>query len=270
MEGITIHSDEKFTVFEIECFSNELKEKIKTEIVEICHGEAALTSDLEWYSYKETLAELINHRLPRNHSQKVGFIGELLLNVILRAFTDLKIISPFFNMEERNVKKGFDLISVDKENNLWLIESKAGELDQTNLNPTLKVKERIRVARQDLVTRLNRKNTQLWLNATNSVKVSCKSDDEKDNVLQIIANIGKTNKSNDKSVVLGGIVFCKISTRIDLDSIGELSKEIEKKGDFDRVRVVAIHKETFERIEEFLKQLLLGKNDEKINIKKTL
>ena len=39
-------------------------------------------------------------------NKKVGAIGELLLNVLMREFTDMKVVSPFFNLEERNAKKG--------------------------------------------------------------------------------------------------------------------------------------------------------------------
>ena len=100
-------------ILEIRNLSDDLKDKIKEQLVEICHGEYALVSGFKDHSFDETVKELVNHRIPSNINRKVGVIGELLLNVLIREFIDIKIVSPFFNLEERNVKKGFDIIAVD-------------------------------------------------------------------------------------------------------------------------------------------------------------
>ena len=97
-------------ILEIHSLSDELKGKIKEQLVEICHGEYALVSNFNYHSFDETVKELVNHRIPSNTNRKVGVIGELLLNVLIREFTDFKIVSPFFNLEERNVKRGLILL----------------------------------------------------------------------------------------------------------------------------------------------------------------
>ena len=61
---------------------------------------------------------------------------------------------------------------------LWIIESKAGELGKYK-NSTNKVCERINAAKNDLDTRLNEHNSQLWLNAINSVRSALDDTSEK-------------------------------------------------------------------------------------------
>ena len=87
-------------ILEIHSLSDELKDKIKEQLVEICHGEYALVSASKYFSFDETIKELVNYRLPKVKNKKIGAIGEILLNVMIREFTDMKIVSPFFNMKK--------------------------------------------------------------------------------------------------------------------------------------------------------------------------
>lgn len=111
MDGVVVKGKiGESIILEIHSLSDELKDKIKKQLTEICHGEYALVSGFEYHSFDETVKELVKHRIPSNINSKVGVIGELLLNVLIREFTDMKIVSPFFNLEERNVKKGLILL----------------------------------------------------------------------------------------------------------------------------------------------------------------
>lgn len=156
LDGVTVDDYGDYKIIEIRNLSDELKEKIESELTVICHGEYALSSDSIYYTFKETIAELVDYRLPTNKDKRVGAIGELILNVIIRALGNFEVISPFFNLEERNVKKGFDIIAVDSSKEIWIIESKAGELG-IETDATTKVSERINRAKRDLVDRLNKK-----------------------------------------------------------------------------------------------------------------
>ena len=109
LDGVFINELDGCNIIEIKEFSDELKNKIKDELTVICHGECALTGITNYYSFEKTILELVNYRLSSDRKKKVEAIGELLLNVIIRMLGELEIVSPFFNMEERNVKKGFDI-----------------------------------------------------------------------------------------------------------------------------------------------------------------
>ncbi|WXG60710.1 hypothetical protein VB002_03875 [Campylobacter concisus] len=87
MKGVAERKIGESIILEIHSLSDELKDKIKEQLVEICHGEYALVSGLNYHSFDETVKELVNHRIPSNLNRKVGVIGELLLNVLIREFT---------------------------------------------------------------------------------------------------------------------------------------------------------------------------------------
>lgn len=255
MDGVIERKNGQNIIIEIHYLSDELKNCIRDELTVICHGEYALVSESNYYSFDETLEELVKHRIPESEIKKIGAVGELLLNVIIRLFTDLRIISPFFNVEERNVKKGFDIIAVDNSDNIWIIESKAGELGQEK-NATKKVCERIKKAKNDLNKRLNEKNSQLWLNAIKSVRSSLDNSSEKNTVVKILEETSNTAKSNDKNVVLGGTVFCMFDSKIDSNEIFELYKSIKETNIFSNLKLIAIQKKTYQAILEYLNGLI--------------
>jgi hypothetical protein len=242
-------------ILEIHNLGDELKDKIKEQLVEICHGEYALVSGLNYHSFDETVKELVNHRIPSNINRKVGVIGELLLNVLIREFTDIKIVSPFFNLEERNVKKGFDIIAVDPNKDLWIIESKAGELGKLK-TATEKVCERINTAKRDLDTRLNMHNSQLWLNAVNSVRSALADTSEKNTIVNILNKNSNSCLSNDKNVILGGTVFCIFNSTIDSIELRKLYNSILSSNKFSKLKLIAIQKQTYQAIIDFLVTLV--------------
>lgn len=242
-------------ILEIYSLSDELKDKIKEQLVEICHGEYALVSASKYFSFDETIKELVNHRLPKAKNKKIGAIGEILLNVMIREFTDMKIVSPFFNIEERNVKKGFDIIAVDSAGDLWIIESKAGEQGKLK-SSTEKVCERINVAKKDLDTRLNKDNSQLWLNAIKSVNSSLDDNSEKKTIMNILEKNSNLCSSIDKNVVLGGTVFCIFDSTIDSIELGKLYNSILSSNKFSKLKLIAIQKQTYQAIIDFLVTLV--------------
>lgn len=166
----------------------------------------------------------------------------------------MKIISPFFNLEERSAKKGFDIIAVDSKMNLWIIESKAGELGKLK-SSTEKVCERISAAKNDLDERLNKHNSQLWLNAVNSVRCALDDTSEKKTIVNIL-NKNKSYSSKDKNVVLGGTVFCMFDTKIDLVKLEKLYDSILKSKKFSKLKLISIQKETYQAIIDFLTTLV--------------
>lgn len=256
MDGIIEKKIGESIILEIHNLSNELQNKIKEQLVEICHGEYALVSTSKYLSFDETIKELVNHRLPKSTNKKIGAIGEILLNVMIREFTDMKIVSPFFNIEERNVKKGFDIIAVDSAGDLWIIESKAGEQGKLK-SSTEKVCERINVAKRDLDTRLNTDNSQLWLNAIKSVKSSLDDNSEKKTIMNILEkNSNNSPSSIDKNVVLGGTVFCLFDSVIDLSQLDNLYKSILNSNKFSKIRLIAIQKKTFQAVIDYLSTLV--------------
>lgn len=67
--------------------------------------------------------------------------------------------------------------------------------------------------------------------------------------------MSNTNVSDDKNVLLGGTVFCSYSTTIDLEKIEALYNRISAENNFSKFQIIAIQKETFEAIVDFLYNL---------------
>lgn len=246
-------------ILEVTSFTKELKERIESEFRVICHGEYALISNSVHFSIEESLEEFLNYRLPNGQNQKIGAIGEFLLNLLIREYTDLEIISPFFNMEERNVKKGFDIIAHDTNEDVWVIESKAG-VPNAQQNASNKIRERLNTAQRDLNSRLNMKNSQLWLNAIKSVRSSVKSSDEKQNVINLLEKASNTHASNDKNVVFAGIVFSSLKiSQISSNDVEDIYNNFLGKNIYNQIKIIAIQKETYKKIIIFLCGLMFLK-----------
>ena len=158
-------------------------------------------------------------------------------------------------MEERNVKKGFDIIAVDSNKELWIIESKAGELGNLKTS-TEKACERINAAKRDLDTRLNMHNSQLWLNAVNSIRSALDDTSEKNTIVNILNKNSNSCLSNDKNVILGGTVFCIFDSAIDSTELGKLYDSILSSNKFSKLKLIAIQKQTYQAIIDYLTTLI--------------
>lgn len=118
------HSD--YVLYFVENLIDELKQEIRNRLAAVCHGVDQTQSSLKIYSYKETVKEFIKrYKTPKDDSEdrKKGMIGELLVHVILELEGRFTTASPFFNMEERSFKKGYDVALFETETNeLWIAE----------------------------------------------------------------------------------------------------------------------------------------------------
>lgn len=255
MDGISIiEISNDVTLFEIKYLSDEIKNTIKDKLVEICQGQCAFNSKSIHYSFDKIIKELVQYRIKKRKSHIIGLVGELLLNVVIREFIDLKIISPFFNMEERSVKKGFDIIAIDSFKNIWIVESKAGE-ESNSKKISKTIVNKIKEAQNDLYNRLNQLNSSIWFNAINGAKVAMFGNNESIAIVNILEDYSNTCTSSDKNVVLGGTVFCLCDTNIDVSELHKLKSDVLKANQFCRFKLVAIHKKTFEAVIEYLYDL---------------
>lgn len=254
MDGVIERGSEESKILEIRVLSEDLKKKIEEEIQVICCGEEAINSNWYYHSFRKVIKEL-NLRLNKEHNNKKGLIGELLLNIIIREFTDMKVVSPFFNMEERSVKKGFDIIAIDGAQKLWIIESKSGELGEGLITATEKIRERLQEAKRDLKDRLDGENAQLWLNARGSINGYLADPNEKNAVISILSKMSETHIREDKNVLLGGVVFCSFDTNINEEKLSGLYDSILGEEIFADLKMIAIHKQTYETIINFFKSL---------------
>lgn len=261
MRGIKIirHKSDQSLVCHVNQFSSDLKKEIKNRLVAICHGGAKSVSQSKIYSYKETLKEFCKRYNKKAAKTKKGMIGELLSHIIIvNEFENLLPASPYFNLEEKNIKKGFDIIFYDDETDrIWITEVKSGETK--NFKSNQKNLSLINKAKNDLKDRLNDKNRTIWLNAINGANVALKSGKVKDKINQIIESIADDvvddkATSSDKDVILVSVLFKDLNDAITIASTNKKRKSINNENIFGDVMVLSIQKETYQKVADYLKK----------------
>ena len=259
MNGITVVKNENYSIFFINDFSDELKEVIRSRLSSICHGVADAATAHLLYSYNNTIKEFAKRYRDKTENQKKGMVGELLLHILLaEQLNQFTVNSPFFNTEERNVKKGFDVVlnrTGTKE--LWLAEVKSGEL-HSGKTTSQTVVELINTAQNDLSTRLNGDSVSLWINAVNGAKAAIDENrDDRDAIISLLQKCGDAAtednvNSRSVNVILVGAVFNSLQDQISETAISSKYTRIVNKKSFRELYIVAIQKETYQKVFQFL------------------
>lgn len=168
IDGIVLARTKEYAICHIEYFSNELKNVIREHLAAICHGSAKTSTGRIMYSYKATIKEFLNRYEKKPPKTQKGLIGELLTHIIISEFfPEYDVISPYFNLEERSIKKGFDIVLISKEeHDLFIIEVKSGEKHKGKSSDET-INDLIGTAKNDLLGRLNDENCRLPRYLTN-------------------------------------------------------------------------------------------------------
>ena len=214
IKGVTISSKESSIVCRIDNFSDELKAEIRERLATVCHGPDAVAEDSVFSLYKNTLKEFNKRYRSKTEKTKKGMIGELLTHILIfQAHENLESANPFFNMEEASIKKGFDLIFFDKElNRIWVSEVKSGSAGKNSANSFNN--GLINKAKNDLRSRLNENETNLWHNAINGAKIALSIGKVKDRINEILEDCyqeaaDEEQDSTSKNVILISVTFKK-------------------------------------------------------------
>lgn len=260
INGVTylLDSENNCSVCVIDNFSDDLKELIRQNLNTVCLGSAKSSSGRSVYSYPKTLREFLKRYRDKTDTTKLGMLGELLCHILLFTLrSDLHAASPFFNMEESSIKKGFDLIISEKtETNLWIAEVKSGEVGKSDKDQ--KIRTLIDKAKADLLSRLSSSNTTIWHTAINNVELALASTNKsKDILISYLEEFleGAENLNNAPSgfnVILAPILFEDCNNPIQLATICDKASHLSSSGDFAKCIVFAIQKSTIVKIEEFL------------------
>ena len=262
VSGVIKEDYSDYILYFIETLSDELKQEIRSRLVAVCYGVDQASSGSKIYSYKATVKEF-NKRYKASgdasEDRKKGMIGELLVHVILEIEGRFTTASPFFNMEERSFKKGFDVsLFEEKTSDLWIAEVKSGKKQKRQTTASSAMVGLLNTAKNDLKERLNEENTSLWLNAINAARVSMSSSGhQKDAVVKLLQQcaddvVDGDNSSKDYNVVLAGVLFHPMSEHMEALKVGRKHAKVVEDNLFKKVFVMALQKETFEAVYDFL------------------
>ena len=262
INGITKIDSSDYSLYFIETISDELKQEIRSRLVAICHGAEQEKSSSKIYSYKATVKEFIRrYKTNKDNSEdrKKGMIGELLVHIILEIEGKFMTASPYFNMEERSFRKGYDVVLYEEKTNLlWIAEVKSGHKQRGQKNSSTAAVGLINTAKNDLKTRLNEKNESMWLNALAAARSAMKSTGtQKDAVINLLEkcadeSVDEKNESKHHNVVLAGVLFHPMVEKIEENKIKQKYNRAIKENLFNKTMVMAIQKSTFEEVFEYL------------------
>lgn len=261
MQGVEAHIDGDTLLFHISEVSQDLFDALRSNLSRICFSEAKSISRRRTYSYKNTVREFLKRYDNKTEDTKIGMIGELLVHILLlENRSDLHHASPFFNLEERSIKKGFDLILFDQScGELWITEVKSGQLHKGK-DADGTCNDLILTAKRDLQQRLGDNETSIWENAINGAMIKL---DGKPNlrtkVLEILNTIedataeGENNASARGVILAAGLFSNSTNGQLNPQALKNSHRKISEEAIFHKVLVLAFQKDSFNSLVDFLR-----------------
>ncbi|AXX98079.1 Hachiman antiphage defense system protein HamA [Profundibacter amoris] len=259
LEGIQFEKSKTGSLcFTIEDISDELKNVIRARLSEICIGAAKASRNSVLYSYQRTLKAFFQKFDPKNPDIQKGMIGELLTHVLLLHYEDyFRAASPYFNMEEDSIKKGFDLVLQHKATSeIWFVEVKAGECGlETSIN---KLGSLLSLAKNGLKTALGSDRNTLWQNAVNGASLVIDDTSLKAQVEALLESynvkaVDGESASTDYNAVLVAVSFSgaqAFATGAEFQARHTTQKDMNE---FRDLMSIAMQKDTFKSVTDFLR-----------------
>jgi len=261
INGVRFVYENNVAVCYIDSFSDELKEIIKIHLASICHGQANAEELPHVYNYKSTLKEFIDRIEKKSQEIQKGMIGELLVHIlILESFSNFQTISPYFNMEEKSIRKGFDGLLYDNSiQEIWITEVKAGELHKNKCSDDT-TKDLLGSAYNDLKKRLNNQEITYWRQAINSARVVINDKkDYKAAVLAILAEeielvVQGSAKGQDNNVIFVSILFENLKNCFNESTPKSFLNDKSKNKEFKNLIILSVQKGTYQKVIDFFKE----------------
>jgi len=261
MDGVNFKQTGQYALCCVENFSNELKLALRDNLTRICHGADQASKNRAIYKYPATIKHFWEERYSKKTWEtRIGMLGELLSHVIiLKLFPNFDVVSPFFNMEEKSIRKGFDLLLYETSNNtVWITEVKSGGKGKGKTSSST-TSALLRLARDDLKRRLAEPELNHWLNAINAARNAIQNNaNYRDSVIEILELEGDLAEGNgatasDNNVFLISALFSEVSQSIAEQTVSEFTSTLVSDSVFKTVWVLSLHKATMEKLEAFLK-----------------
>jgi len=258
-DSLTFIKKENYSILLIPELSEDIFQLIRNNLSSICHGKAKSKTSRFAYTYKNTLKEFLQRYEKKTENTKKGMVGELLSHILIQEyFPNFDTVSPFFNLEEKSIKKGFDLVLYSIENKeLWITEVKSGEL-HINKDSNSTTKALLNTAKNDLNKRLNESNNTFWENAINGASIALDGySDVKDAVMEILGEISDSTilneqKSTDKNVILISTLFNNLDDEVLERTPADCYNKYSEEKLFNNIYIISIQKNTYKKVVDFL------------------
>lgn len=263
--GIEIKKNDKYLIAMISELSDELKKIIRERFSAICHGEQCSLMNAGNYTYAHTVEEFLIRIKTKRTRVKTGMLGELIVHVLTGiVYPGYKTIVPYFNLEERNIKKGFDSVIYSADIGIWAYEVKSSKKETLKGSVDGKIKSLIQIAHSDLSKKLKEQDdtSRLWGNAMNGLQVACGHlTDEKDVLQRIILKHQEEARTPEcgperHNVILSSVLMSGEELEISRKCVEEKHEEYE--GTYNELMIFAIHKSIMIDLLDFFQQEVNG------------
>lgn len=260
MDGVTFNYHPEFAVCCVEQLSEQLKKSIRRNLSRICHGADQADSGRAMHRYEQTIVTFWNRYSSKTTTTQIGMLGELLSHVVLLDhFPKLEVVSPYFNLEEKSIRKGFDILLYEQESNaVWITEVKSGEIGKGK-SACASTTALLSKARDDLKSRLAENELNHWQNAIHAAKIAIHSTSTyKQVVIDLLQDEGDIVSAGDASaednnVFLISALFTSIATRVQCASVKQFADTLNSSKTFKSAFVLSLQKGTLLKLHEFLK-----------------
>lgn len=242
-------------------FSDEFKSAIRESLSSICNGPRKSLRDSELYGYRATLREFLYRLAQKDDNTKKGMIGELLTHLLLiHGRAAVSSLNPYFNLEERNVKKGFDLVVRDNETGETLLtEVKSGDCDDADETSMIKANSLFSIASRDMLEKLSKPRHALWQNAINGAQAAMPHGKLKDQIEEVLEKMNRRaikseDTPADHHVILVAVPYCG---RVPYGTSLQVSEALlrhRRKPKFASVGMICIQKKAYKMVVDFLIQ----------------
>lgn len=253
LEGVRISESTNQSIFYIDELSDGLKQIIREQLQGIWNGFSNTESLPVFYSYKNTLSSFLDRYNSKSDETKKGMIGELLSHILLGyQENNLTSLSILKNKEERSIKKGFDIIYCEIDNDkLWYSEVKSGGLNSTttsSYNDNL-----LNKAKDGILAMINENRNSLWESALFDVSATIKERDGQLNFLELLSNDSPAMiTEQSKNVILISVLYHNLTDQIDINNVENFKNSVIAEGIFLDTIVISIQKATFLAVSDFL------------------
>ncbi|MFT5632549.1 MAG: hypothetical protein ACI9SQ_000255 [Rubritalea sp.] len=239
-------------------FDDDLKEDFRSCFSAICYGDNLAGKNRGNYTYSKTIREFNKRLSGASANTQLGMIGELIIHLIVRKiWPDYTTIIPYFNLEDRNIKKGFDSVIYSISNGIWATEVKSGYEDRVDKLDE-KINSLLRIANTDISKKLDDQDEvgRLWGLAMNGFHVACnKVKDEKEIIENIIfehqdIDVDSSGGAVAHNVILSSVAFCKSANDISIE-IGT-ERHLDFKNKYSKLFLILAKKKTTDLLIDFL------------------
>lgn len=255
--SVSLWTDGNISLVTIDELSRELKKHIKDRLSEICWGPVSKGKAIKRYSYEETMNSLWRRISTAHDNTKTGMVGELITHLFLvNNELGYESVNRFFNLEERSIKKGFDLVLRKVgDDSLSFVEVKSG--GGSYVDRALKLTSLLKTANDDIASKLDNPEENLWDNALNHCRTALTGDlrEKIEEMLeQLLDDALKTPKIQDYEVILSGIAFSDESEFCAVDSLKTAIENREGWAEFKSIVFFAAQKKTYHAVVDFIKE----------------